>query len=297
MATDQTLALGNRIRIYRKRLGLAQKDLASQLGVGSAETISQIERGQREVKAWELVQLAKLLFVELSELVTIEEPEPLPSVLWRASPTTEPTIKQADFLSRCQQYATLEALSAAPPPRPFPKKKVNPHSINFADARELAQEIHREFALGDRPAAVLENTLEDYYGVKVWYAELNEGSAAATVGSFGPAILMNLQEAPWRRNYNFAHEVFHLVTWDSIPPQLLSENQDLWDKIEKMANAFASCLLLPGDSVRVEFEKRVVNGKISFTDLVGIARKFDVSTEALLYRFLHLGLFNVPRHR
>jgi len=60
MASDMNAALGQRIRSFRKRLCLSQEALASQMGFGSAETISQIERGNREVKAWELVKLAKI---------------------------------------------------------------------------------------------------------------------------------------------------------------------------------------------------------------------------------------------
>ncbi len=104
--------------------------------------------------------------------------------------------------------------------------------------------------------------------------------------------LMNLNEAPWRRNYNFAHEIFHLITWNSFPPDLLEKDQNLWDKLEKTANVFASCLLLPSDVVTVEFEKNIDKNSIAYIDLIGMARKFDVSTEALLFRLLNLKLLD-----
>ena len=65
-------SLGDRIKTFRKRLNLTQKDLAIQMGFNSPETISQIERGDRELKAWELVQLAKLLTTNLNDLLSIE---------------------------------------------------------------------------------------------------------------------------------------------------------------------------------------------------------------------------------
>jgi hypothetical protein len=117
---------------------------------------------------------------------------------------------------------------------------------------------------------------------------MEEGSAASTIGPFGPAILMNLNEAPWRRNYNFAHELFHLITWDSFPPDSIAKKPGVWDKLEKIANEFAACILLPSDVVTVEFEKNIINGKITYVDLIGIARNFNVSTIALLYRLLNL---------
>ena len=101
---------------------------------------------------------------------------------------------------------------------------------------------------------------------------------------------MNKKEAPWRRNYNFAHELFHLITWKSVPAPELQSNLPLWEKIEKIANSFASCLLLPADSVSVAINERAVNNQIEYNDLIAIAREFDVSTEALLYRLLTLRL-------
>ena len=184
----------------------------------------------------------------------------------------------------------MEDLNGIERQYPFPLERVDFQEIDFRYAMKVADEIRQRFNLGDRPAVVLEKTLEDRFGVKVWYEELEEGSAAATVGSFGPAILMNSKQSPWRRNYNFAHEVFHLITWNSVPAETIRKDNVGWERIEKVANVFASCLLLPGDRVTVEFENRVSDGKITFSDLIEVARTFDVSTEALLYRLLNLKL-------
>lgn len=281
--------LGQRIRTARKRVGLKQQELAQQAGFSAHQIISQIEMGERVVKAWELATLAKILRVEVSDLLAIEEPESLPVVLWRQTPQEGTKIKEADFLKRCQQYGHLERLCGAVAPYEFPQKGFDSDAADFSGAERLAEKASHEFALGARPAAVLEKMLQDRHGVKVWYTDLGrDGSAASTFGSFGPAILMNSVEAPWRRNYNFAHEVFHLLTWKSVPVESLRDKPKLWEKIEKFANAFASHLLLPGDAVSVAFDQRVKDDKISFADLIEIAREFDVSTDALLYRLLNL---------
>jgi Zn-dependent peptidase ImmA (M78 family) len=116
-----------------------------------------------------------------------------------------------------------------------------------------------------------------------------KGSAACVMGEFGPAILMNKSEAPWRRNYNFAHELFHLIAWESLSPDFLTSDEKIWGKVEQVAEVFASNLLLPADLVLNAFNEKVSNNKIYYIDLVGIARDFDVSTSALLYRLLNLG--------
>lgn len=285
-------SLGDRIKTFRKRLNLTQKDLANQMGFNSPETLSQIERGDRELKAWELVKLAKLLSLNLNDLLRIENVQEKPVVLWRESPETDREIKESKFIKHCEDYAMLEELSRSRTAEQFPQKKVSPDDVSYETARRLASEIRREFNLGDRPARELIKILEEGFGVKIWYFDMEEGSAASTIGPFGPAILMNLNEAPWRRNYNFAHEIFHLITWNSLPPSLIKNSPDLWDKLEKIANVFASCILLPNDVVTVEFEKNIDKKSITYIDLIGMARKFDVSTEALLFSLLNLKLLD-----
>jgi Zn-dependent peptidase ImmA (M78 family)/DNA-binding XRE family transcriptional regulator len=290
MSTDLSKTLGQRISRQRQTLGLTQKDLALQVGFSSAEIISQIELGKREVKAWELAKLAQILYVNLSDLLSLEEPNPFPGILWRVLPSDQIEAKEAKFLKNCQQYSLLEELSGTIIRKSFPQKSLSISAINFITTERLAVDIREEFSLGDKPASVLQKTLEDKYGVKIFYESMDEGSAASTIGSFGPAILMNRNEAPWRRNYNFAHEVFHLITWESIPARSIRNNKQRWDYMEKLANYFASCLLLPEEIVRIEIEEKKIDNEIDYSDLIEIARKFDVSTEALIYRLLNLKL-------
>jgi len=277
----------------RDRLGLSQEELANRAGFSAHQMISQIEKGKREVKAWELANLAKVLRTDVSALLSTEEPVPLPVVLWRKAPQEDPETKEADFLQRCRRYAYLEKLCNVEPMKRLPHREVNPNELGYTDVRELAEDTLSQLNLGARPAASLVDTLENSYGVKVLYIDLGEeGSAASTIGPFGPAILMNSMEAPWRRNFNFAHEVFHLLTWKSIQPERMNEDSTFRDKIESLANAFASNLLLPGDAVSIAIERRLKDGKMYLTDLVEIAREFDVSTAALLYRLLNLAYFD-----
>jgi len=280
--------LGKKIRKYRERLNLKQADLAGKMGFNSSEIISQIERGVREIKAWELVELTRHLQIGVSEIIGDREPETGAVVLWRKSPETEKELKEAEFLKRYRQYALLEEMSGLRAGRTLPQKKVDPGTLNFQTADRIAMEIRKDLNLGDRPAGDLERVLQNDFGVKIWYLEMSEGSAASTYRPEGPAILMNAKEAPWRRNYNFAHELFHLITWKSLLPETIFKTPGLWDNLEKVANAFASALLIPAEPVTVEFERYLEGGKISYSDLIGIARDFGVSTEALLFRLLNL---------
>ncbi len=281
--------LGKRIRKARSRLHLSQKELAVQAGFSAHQIVSQIERGEREVRAWELARIAEVLHLEITDLLTPEGPPRQPAILWREGPAGPREGVEAEFVQRCRRYQRLEEWCGVKPPRNLPSYEVSAEILDFPDAEGIANEVARELSLGTRPATALAKTLEEGYGVKIFYKELaEEGSAASTVADFGPAILMSAIQAPWRRNYSFAHELFHLVTWRAIPVSMLTSHLPLAKRIERLANAFASNLLLPGDSVSGIFDRRVEQGKIKYSDLIEMAREFDVSTEAILWRLLNL---------
>jgi len=292
---DLKLILGSRIRSSRERLNLSQKALAEAIGFDSHQIVSQMEKGERDVKAWELVKLAGILKTEISNLLESGEPLKDPIVLWRDKPKKDKEIKEAQFLKKCRDYHNLELAASDSPRSSLPNKKLDPETMDFQTVKQMAEEVSKQLNLGQKPSASIEKVLEDQYGVKIWYLDLGEdGSAASTVGPFGPAIMMNSSEPPWRRNYNFAHELFHLLTWESLPPEFLIEDAARFDRFEKYANVFASALLLPVESIMNEFDARAKDNSISYSDLVDIARIFDVSTEALLYRLLNLRRFSRP---
>ena len=88
-------------------------------------------------------------------------------------------------------------------------------------------------------------------------------------------------------NYDIAHELYHLLTWEVVDPGTEPGPESL---DEKYANLFASVLLLPGESVTDEFQRRVHSGGLSFADIVAMAREFGVSVDALLWRLGYLKL-------
>jgi Zn-dependent peptidase ImmA (M78 family) len=63
---------------------------------------------------------------------------------------------------------------------------------------------------------------------------------------------------------------------------------ELWSNLEKMADAFASYLLMPKHAIRDAFENRIQDEVIHYSDLVEVAREFEVSTAALLWRLYRL---------
>jgi len=285
---DRQLLLGRRIRNARDRLGLTQQELAKRAGFSAHQIVSNIEKGQRDLKAWELKRIAQTLHMSMMELLQ-EVEKPSPRVLWREEPPKRRKEIEAVFLERCRQYRQVEILAGMESITALPAVSVDGYSASYWQIGRIASGLHGQFDLGARPASSLAKVLEGSYGVKIWHKDLGDrGSAASVKHDFGPAVLINSREAPWRRNFSLAHELFHLITWDAIPTEQIEEDSSLKERVEILAGVFASNLLLPADRLLAEYEKQVVSGEIDNMSLIRIAREFDVSTDALLWRLVNL---------
>lgn len=288
---NQNERLGARIKDARKALGLSQEELAKRVGFASRQILSELERGQREVKARELVLIARSLRVDVTTLLAEVEPE-RPMVLWRGRPAVNAEELQVEFLTWCDRYSHVMAATGAAHSRrsPLPVESIDPYTFDYRDAEELAIDVARTLGLGARPASSLQRSLEAQFDILIWYLDLgDDGSAACAKGAFGSAILINRREAPWRRNFDMAHELFHLLTWDSMNSAIEGDTQ-FAARAESLANAFAAALLLPADELKSELESHGASGSLSRADMVAIARDFDVSSEALLWRLRNIGL-------
>ncbi len=290
----QATVLGEEIQVRRKAAGLTQGDLAAAVGFSVPQIVSDIERGQREVKAWELVKIADALRVPVDRLLGLgisDRAMPV-RVLWRRGSAAASASVEEVFLDRARRFALLEKWNGLPASPDLPQQELDPERSSFSDAAKMALSVGRVLDLGSRPAAALAAVLQEAFRIKLFFEQLGEDeSAASAKGEFGYAVLMNAAQAPWRRNYNLAHELFHLVTWDST--QRLWSQEDAeprWlEPVEKLANAFASHLLLPGDEVAGQHQERFPHGEMEYADLVEMAREFEVSTEALVWRFRLMG--------
>ncbi|MBS3910036.1 MAG: ImmA/IrrE family metallo-endopeptidase [Actinobacteria bacterium] len=283
---DLKKILAAKIKQARKRIGYTQEDLANVASLPHPQTVSDIEKGEREVKVWELANIAKALHVDIMDFMTTSDLPALSHVAWRVQPQKCKEDIEAGFLEKCTIYAELESLLGFYNQKPLPQYEVGPQQPDFAKVEQIAAEMNQILDLGSKPALSLTRVLEDNFGVKIWYYDIENGSAASARGEFGAAILMNFKEAPWRRNYNFAHELFHLITWDAT--RMGELKPELWSNLEKMADAFASYLLMPKHAIRDAFENRIQDEVIHYSDLVEVAREFEVSTAALLWRLYRL---------
>ncbi len=287
--------LADRLKKARESAGLTIGDAASRLGFANYQTLSNIEKGEREVKASELALFAKTYFCNLSTLL-MDDDQPLAAInlLWRKAPSGERKKEiEAYIKNRFEQYHFLERLLEIDKESNARLITVTPSDIRTNNQIDgLASKIGNLLNLGSRPALSLQKVMEQILQIKILFIELSDfGSAAATVHpELGAAIVVNNEEAPWRINFTLAHELFHIITWDTFSPAEMEADEQLFTDIEKKADRFASALLLTEAEVRQELTKKIMDQQLPLSDIVDVAREFGVSTSAILYRMANLRL-------
>jgi len=292
-STDSSI--GEKLKIARKSLGLSLNEVTKKMGFRNYQTLSNIESGKREVKAWELARLAHIYYRDINYFLSRQEDKPKdPVVLWREKTETL-QVKQYErrFLNYCNNYHSLEQLLRLHSPKKFkPISCSRDEFTGFGFVDGLAYKYYNMIGLGSRPAWSLCKILDERFAVKILFLKMGQKeSGASTFGDFGPAILINANDSPWRKNYDLAHEFFHLVTWGIFQPKELYSEDAEKSRAEKFADVFASALLLPMQEVCEEFENRKKkDNKISYFDCIEIAREFGVSIDALLWRLVNLNL-------
>ena len=294
--------IGAAIRARREALKMSQNQLSVAAGLPAGQSVSVIEKGDRTVKASELVRIARAMHIEPSALLGAQTTD-APRVLWRHGSIDKNYIREAQMLERAARYAQLERWCNDLPEAELPDYEFDPATASANSVQHLAERTRLELQLGPVPARTIRQRLEEDYGVKVFCEKLSHGDkedgSAACVRhpAFGAAILMGTDEVAWRQAFSFAHELFHLVTWTAVArawdaSTVAPSQEPNWHKrLETLADTFAATLLMPAESLTARFDAKVQDRKIALADVAGLSVEFGVSTQALIIRLVGLNRF------
>lgn len=284
--------IGKKIKAAREKQKLSQIKLSEAMGWNTHQILLNIESGTREVKAWELAQIAKCLKIDLVDLLEEASDEKnIPYLLWRKTPVEREVEIRSKFLKQCEGYYFLEqALGITTSThRPLPRLDISIMDLKEAEVEEQANFIRKTFNLGHYPAVTLSKILEDYFGVKFIQFDLyQDSSAASTKCDLGACMLINSRDTPWRQKFSVAHELFHILTWNESLFRKKKNDEKFHHHNEQMAHAFAAGLLMPEESIREEIRHVPFLKKCPISDLMAIARKYEVSLQAFLFRLKKL---------
>lgn len=286
------MQLGKRLRIARNAIGYTLEKTAAETGIGQS-SLSEFENDKREPRFSQLSRLAEF-YKRSVEFFLSDEPLTEDVMLWRDAPSQEEQVKktEAEFHQLCEQYHRLELLMGESEAVNLPQAQGSREAFSFKDASRLAERFQEQYLHSDIPSTSIRQVLEEKFHVKIFHLPV-AGSAISTLSlEFGPAVLLNSESRLWRRNFDLAHEMFHLLTW-SIFRDPGGQRGQAGEHEERLANAFASRLLLPTDVVKNRIEDFTNDkGQVSLEALDEIAREFGVSLDALLWRLLYL--YNKP---
>lgn len=286
------MGIAERLKYARSRSAVTLAQVKERTGIGES-SVSEFENGKREPSLSQLQALANAYRRSVAFFLAEDEIAP-ETVLWREKPSASCEEVEAVFLRLCEQYHHLEVWADDELPACLPFVSRSLGRWNYMQSEGLAKRVRDDLNLGDRPGLSLVSVLEEVCGVKIFHLSFEPtGTAASTLSqSYGAAMLLNARNVRWRSNFDLAHELFHLLTWSVFRTGSDEASSLAASKTEEtFANIFASHLLLPAEAVRSAVASRFRDGKLGCAEIYGVARQFDVSAEALLWRLFNLRLF------
>ena len=288
-----SIQIGTRLRALREARGYSQEQLTRLLDFNDRQTLSTIENGTRKVTAEELLKAMNIFGVSMDHFTD-------PFLLagegrfsWRQT-GVEPAMLRTYEEAAGRVIAAFKVLGSELGQRPRALRATLNLSTRskFEDAAEAAERLADELQLGEIPAHSLAEVMSDRLGILVLMVDPIEGvSGAACRLPELDVVLINRNEVAGRRHFDLAHELFHVLTWEKMPPEHIEETTPTGkrSRVEQLADSFASALLMP---------LSVLDRYGTFKDIVGqglcdklnlVADDLLVSSQALRWRLLSIG--------
>ena len=288
--------LGERLKFARESMGLRQTDAADILSI-SVSGVSEMENGSREPKAAQLAKLAGL-YHRTMDFFFVATPLRKDVVLWRCRPDDDAEAMgiQREFFKLCEDYRRLEELTGEERGSDLPFESGAKGQFGYPQAEALALRMSEELQLGVVPGQVLKHVLEENYNVRVFALPMSCAASGLCIRDerLGVCVLLNADNVNWRRNFDLAHELFHLLTWDIFRGYANRTAVVADSEEEALANTFAGRLLLPEN----HFKQRlyaVCHERMTPAGIHELAREFGVSAETVIYRCA--GIFRWQKER
>ena len=292
--------IGKRLKALREERGLSQEELARVFGFNDRQTVSAIETGNRQVTAEELVLAVERLDTSLEYFTD-------PFLLagegrfsWRR---TDIGPDQLEAYERKAGRWVAAFRTLAPQvgrEAPLMRRKLNlvPES-RYEDAMRAGERLVMECDLGDTPATRLADVMERQLGILVLMVDADRGiSGAACRLPELDSVLIARREVAGRRHFDLAHELFHILTWDAMPPKRFEDALETGgSRVEQLANNFAAAVLMPAGVLERYGDWQGHAQGALIARLNGVADELRVTASALKWRLVALGFISTATAR
>lgn len=281
--------------------GLSRKELGEKLRV-SEQSIWQFEKQMIEPSFENILQMKEILQVKSSfffEEFIIEKTFFENNVVYR----------KADISSRKKTNSEVVYLNVASKVISYLESFLNVPPNKLLDLRqkisrmlfdEITNEKIEEIATLSRKFLDIQpdngNLLLSLEKAGIYVLEKNVGGKADAYSAWSiqdvPIIVLGIKKSAVRRNFDLAHELGHLLLHPYVDFSLLDKNER--QQVEREADYFASCFLLPSYIIQEDLEKIK---KISNPDsYISLKAKYNVSIQALEMRAYKLGFLTPKQH-
>lgn len=291
--TMQLPYLPRRVTAAREAIGLKQAELADKLGFNDRQTLAAIEAGERRLSAEELVRLVDVTGCGLDFFTDPFRLIGEGAFSYRAAKVDEQALSNFEsqvggWIALWRHLSHRKQVVA----NPLRFKLAIDHSSTFEQAQAAGEGVAQELKLGPVPASGLAEALEERLDLLVLHVDMPAGvSGAAVQVRDGESILVNRRECPGRQAFDLAHELFHVLTWDALPPERVDrENPSSYKqkRTEQLADNFAGALLMPSEELLRKWDRQPKdNGSTEALTMLG--EHFGVSAIAAAWRLVALG--------
>ncbi len=291
--------MGKELQQARIKRGMTQEDAAKVIDVART-TITAIEKGERRIKAGELIKLAQAFGRQVSDFVRpVPKIEPF-QVQFRGpyTRTDEDAAAIATYIDElerlCRNYLELEQITSSPLMRKYPLEYEIAGLRTAQAAESVAIEERNRLGLGDGPIPILRDILEQDVGLRIFYLPLHPSKFSAIylyTEQLGGCIAINSLHPEERRRWSLAHDYAHFLVHRYKPTVLIEEGYQRLPESERFADDFALYFLMPTAGLTRRFNDiRRMKGKITPADLCTLAHYYGVSVAAITLRLEDLNL-------
>jgi XRE family transcriptional regulator, fatty acid utilization regulator len=280
--------LGTRLKALREERELSQGEVARLFGFKDRQTVSAIETGARRLSAEELLVAVRKLGAPLDYFTDPFLIAGEGRFTWRQTNVNRQRLAAFERVAGrlIAAYRTLAPLVGRPTPNLRAALKLTARS-SAGDAMAAGERFAADFKLGPDPARMLARVMERELGVLVLNVDAIDGVAAGAcrLGDLD-AVLINRHQVIGLRHFDLAYELFHLLTWDAMPPPPVEDaSERSRDRATRLANSFASAVLMPTDAL-ARFEPAKAADIRWLNDT---AEALGVTATALKWRLVALG--------
>ena len=295
MSVENVFRIGPRLKAARERSGLTQQGLADALGLTHRQTVASIESGERRLRASELVRAIGILGVDVDYFT-----DPFRLVgegqftFWTSQHVERQVLDEFEERAGRWIAAYLELSSEQDDPPRWLGHKLNLTSKSSTEDAQAAGEAAADrWCPGPRPAERLCSAMEGQLDILVLHVDPPYGisGAAAQVRGLNCA-LVNRRESEERRNFDLAHALFQLLTWDTLPPARTTSDMERrgrrW-RVDQLTKSFVVALLMPEAATRLAWERTFGSADLS-EKVSEMASAMGVPSEMCRSRLHDLGI-------